>query len=75
MARTNEWAAKVLALIKGGNSVAAVAQIKVAPTAQDVKALHGALTAQGLGGRWRDVDSAIADSYAALSSPRLHRSP
>lgn len=75
MARTNEWAGKVLALLKTGNTAAAVAQIKVAPGAQDVKALHGALKAQALAGRWRDVDAAIADSYAALSAPRLHRAP
>lgn len=75
MARTNQWAGKVLALMQSGNTAAAVAQIKVAPAAQDVKALHGAMKAQGLAGRWRDVDTAIADSYAALSAPRLHRAP
>jgi hypothetical protein len=75
MARTNAWAAKVLALIQGGNTAAAVAQIKVAPGAQDVKALHGALAAAGLAGRWPAVDTAISDSYAALSAPRLHRAP
>lgn len=75
MARTNDWAAKVLALIKGGNAAAAVAQIKVAPGAQEIKALHGALVAAGLAGRWPSVDTAISDSYAALSAPRLHRAP
>lgn len=41
MARTNEWAGKVLALIKGGNSAAAIAQIKVAPSVKrNLKALH-----------------------------------
>jgi hypothetical protein len=39
MARANEWAGKVLALIKGGNTPAAIAQIKVAPSVKDLKAL------------------------------------
>jgi phage terminase large subunit-like protein len=30
MARTSDWAAKVLALLKGGNTDAAIAQIRVA---------------------------------------------
>ena len=36
MARTNEWAAKVLTLLKGGNTDAAIAQIKVAPSVKDI---------------------------------------
>lgn len=75
MARTNPWADKVLALIRRGDTAAAVAQIRVAPTAQDIKALQGAMVAAAFSGRWRDVDAALADSYAALSAPRLHRSP
>lgn len=75
MARTNDWAGKVLALIKGGNTAAAIAQIKVAPSVKDLKALHTALAAAQLAGRWRDVDAAIADNLALLSAPRLHRSP
>ena len=75
MVRTNGWAVKVMALVKGGNTQAAIAQIKVAPGAQDIKALHAAMGATGLSGRWPEVDAAIADSYAALSAPRLHRSP
>jgi len=75
MARTSEWAGKVLALIKGGNAAAAIAQIKVAPTVKDLKALHTALAAAQLAGRWREVDAAIADNINALSAPRLHRSP
>ncbi|RZL88258.1 MAG: hypothetical protein EOP82_23775 [Variovorax sp.] len=75
MARANEWVGKVLALLKGGNTTAAIAQIKVAPDAGSVKALQSALAAARLAGRWRDVDAAVADSIVALSAPRLHRSP
>jgi len=75
MARANEWADKVMGLIKGGNSAAAIAQIKVAPSVKDLKALQSLLDAAPLKGRWRDVDVAVADNLAALSAPRLHRSP
>lgn len=75
MARTGEWAGKVLALVRGGNTAAAIAQIKVAPSVKDLKALHAAMVVHQLSGRWRDVDAAIADNIAALSAPRLHRSP
>ena len=64
-----------MVLLRGGNTAAAIAQIKVAPSAADVQALHKALVAAQLTGRWRDVDHAIAESTAALSAPRLHRSP
>lgn len=75
MARTNEWAGKVLALIKSRNTAAAIAQIKVAPSVKVLKALHSALTAARLAERWRDVGAAIADNIDALSAPRLHGSP
>jgi hypothetical protein len=75
MARSSEWASKVLGLVRGGNTDAAIAQIKVAPTVKDLKALHAAMIVHRLTGRWRDVDDAIADNTAALSAPRLHRSP
>jgi hypothetical protein len=75
MARANEWAGKVLALITGGNSAAAIAQIKVAPSVKDLKALQALLAVAPLKGRWRDVDAAVADNLAGLSAPRLHRSP
>ena len=75
MARPNAWAGKVLVLLRGGNTAAAIAQIKVAPSAADVQALNKALAAAQLTGRWRDVDHAIDESIAALSAPRLHRSP
>ena len=75
MARSNVWAGKVLALLKGGNQPAAIAQIRVAPGVKELKALGAAMEAAQLAGRWRDVDAAIADNIAALSAPRLHRSP
>ena len=74
-AKTNDWAPKVLALLKGGNTSAAIAQIKVAPSVKDLRQLGVTVAAAGLAGRWRDVDAAIEDNIAALSAPRLHRSP
>ncbi len=75
MARPNEWANKVLAIIKSGNTAAAIAQIKVAPSVKDLKALEAALLVAKLAGRWRALDEAVADNLALLSAPRLHRSP
>jgi hypothetical protein len=45
MARQSVWAPKVLALIKGGNPAAAIAQIKVAPSVKDLQALRLLLSA------------------------------
>lgn len=64
-----------MALLRGGNTAAAIAQIKVAPSAADVQALQKAIALAQLQGRWRDVDQAIVESITALSAPRLHRSP
>ena len=75
MARVSEWAGKVLAIIKSGNTQAAIAQIKVAPTVKDLTALRTLMGAAALTGRWREVDAAIEDNLALLSAPRLHRSP
>ena len=75
MARANEWSNKVLALVKGGKTAAAIAQIKVAPTVKDLQHLQAALAAAGLVGRWRELDTAVVDNLALLSAPRLHRSP
>lgn len=75
MAKANDWAGKVLALLKGGNTSAAVAQIKVAPTVKDLKALKAAMIVERLAGRWRHVDEAVDDNLALLSAPRLHRAP
>ena len=75
MARTNVWAEKVLALIRSGNSAAAVAQIKVAPSVKDLRALQAAMIVHRLQGRSAPVDTAIADNLDLLSAPRLHRAP
>ncbi len=64
-----------MALLRAGNPAAAAAQIKVAPSLKDLRALEKALVAAQLTGKWRDVDSAIAETLQALSAPRLHRSP
>ena len=65
----------MLAVLRAGNPAAAIAQIKVAPSVRDLRALEKALAAAQLAGKWRDVDQAIAESLQALSAPRLHRSP
>jgi hypothetical protein len=64
-----------MALLRAGNPAAAIAQIKVAPSVRDLRALEKSLAAAQLTGKWGNVDAAIAESLAALSAPRLHRSP
>ena len=75
MSRQSVWAPKVFALIKGGNSTAAIAQIKVAPTVKDLQDLRKLLGAANLLKAHPNVDTASNDMIAALSAPRLHRSP
>ena len=75
MARESLWAPKVFALIKGDNSAAAIAQIKVAPTVKDLQDLRKLLTVARLLAAHPNVDAATSDMIAALSAPRLHRSP
>lgn len=75
MAKTSEWPGKVFALLKVGNTAAAIAQIKVAPSVKDLKQLQAAIAAAKVTSRWRDVDVAIEENLALLSAPRLHRSP
>lgn len=75
MNRQNPWAAKVSTLIQGGNTAAALAQIKVAPSVKDLQQLRKLLSAGGLLQRHPTVDDTITDMVAALSAPRLHRSP
>jgi hypothetical protein len=75
LARPSPWPDKVIALLRAGNPAAAIAQIKVAPSARDLRSLEKAMAAAQLAGRWRDVDMAIQESIQALSAPRLHRSP
>jgi hypothetical protein len=75
MAKPNEWAGKVMALVKSGNTSAAIAQIKVAPSVKELKAFQTAMAAGKLLGKWRDVDAAVSDNLELLAAPRLHRSP
>ena len=74
MVQSTVWAGKVLALVKGGNTAAAIAQIKVAPSVRDLLALKKALGAQ-LAGRRPELDAAVEDNLALLAAPRLHRAP
>jgi hypothetical protein len=73
--RQSVWATKVAAIIQGGNSQAALAQIKVAPTVKDLQQLRALLTSNGQMAKNKTVDEATADQIVALSAPRLHRSP
>lgn len=75
MARANDWASKVMALINGSNQSAAIAQIKVAPTLKDLQALQTIMVMSKMKGRYPRVDAAISDALALLSAPRLHRAP
>ena len=75
MSRPSVWAPKIVALIKGGNSAAAIAQIKVAPTVKDLQDLRKLLMAANLLKSQPNVDAATSDMIAELSAPRLHRSP
>jgi hypothetical protein len=75
LARPSPWPDRIIAVLRAGNPAAAIAQIKVAPSARDLRSLQKALAAAQLAGRWQDVDIAIEESIQALSAPRLHRSP
>ena len=75
MAQSTIWASKVLALVKCGNTAAAIAQIKVAPSVKDLLALKKGLAAAQLAGRWTELDAAVDDNLALLAAPRLHRAP
>ena len=75
MSRQSVWATKVAGLILGGNSQVALAQIKVAPAVRDLEQLRVQLAAANLLAKNPQVDAATLDQIAALSAPRLHRSP
>ncbi|WP_294768421.1 hypothetical protein [uncultured Rhodoferax sp.] len=72
--RQSAWATKVLALIQAGNSQAAMAQIKVAPTVKDLQQLRKLMQAAKLPAD-RLLDEALEANLALLSAPRLHRAP
>jgi hypothetical protein len=75
MSRQSLWATKVTALIQGGNSPAALDQIKVAPSVKDLQQLRTLLTNAKLLARHPNIDTATEDMISALSAPRLHRAP
>lgn len=71
----SEWASKVLVLLRGGNTPAALNQIKVAPSVKDLLQLQKAITATPLKPPQPHVDTVIAEQLELLAAPRLHRSP
>jgi len=75
MSRPHVWASKVVALIQGGNTQAALAQIKVAPSVKDVEQLRTLLANAGLLARQPPLDAATRDQISALQGSRLHRAP
>ncbi len=75
MSRPHVWASKVAALIQGGNTQAALAQIKVAPSVKDVEQLRVLLSNARLFVRYPMLDSATQDQITALQGSRLHRAP
>jgi len=75
MSRLSVWAPKVFTLFKGGNASAAMAQIKVAPSVKDLADLRKLLVQARLLAAHANLEATISDMMAALSAPRLHRSP
>lgn len=75
MSRPHVWASKIVTLIQGGNSQAALAQIRVAPSVKDVEQLRTLLANAKLLERNPTINAATQDQIAALLGSRLHRSP
>lgn len=75
MSHSSAWPGKIIALLRAANPAAAIAQIRVAPSVRELRALENALAAAQLAAKWPDVDAAITESLHALAAPRLHRSP
>jgi hypothetical protein len=79
MAKNSEWATKVLTVLKTGNTDAAIAQIKVAPTVKDLNQLKAAMIVGGLMASnnkgYKNVEAAVNENLQLLSAPRLHRAP
>lgn len=71
----SEWVTKMLALLKSGNTPAALAQIKATTSSKDLRQLHAALEKAQQLQHLQGVDTAINDQLQALASPRLSRSP
>jgi hypothetical protein len=72
---TSEWVSKMLAVLKTGNTTAALAQIKATTSSKDLRQLHAALEKALLFKQLPGVEMAISDQLQALASPRLSRSP
>ena len=75
MAQKGVWADKVCALVRSGNTDAALAQMRVAPDPKDLKQLRALLEQSGFLSRYPTLATALDDHLALLSSPRLHRAP
>ena len=75
MSRPHVWASKILTLIQGGNTAAALAQIRVAPSVTDVEQLRTLLTKAALLARNPAINAATQDQIDALKGSRLHRAP
>ena len=75
MSRPHVWASKIVTLIQGGNTQAALAQIKVAPSVTDVEQLRTLLTNAKLLARNPVLDAATQDQINTLKGSRLHRAP
>lgn len=75
MSRPHVWASKIVTLIQGGNSQAALAQIRVAPSVKDVEQLRTLLATARLLDRNPTINAATLDQIAALQGSRLHRAP
>jgi len=75
MAKKSVWADKVCALVRSGNTDAALAQMRVAPDPKDLKQLRILLEKSGFLSRHPNLATALDDHLALLSSPRLHRAP
>ena len=71
----SEWPAKVLALIQGGNTNAAIAQIKVAPSVGDITRLQALLAQLPSSPALVQLNKVVEEERALLAAPRLHRSP
>ena len=73
--KQSEWPAKVLALVRGGNVAAAIAQIKVAPSVGDVTRLQTLLAQLPASPSLAQLHKVVEEERALLAAPRLHRSP
>lgn len=71
----SEWPTKVLALVRGGNIPAAVAQIKVAPTVGDITRLQALLAELPSTPAMVQLNKVVEEERALLAAPRLHRAP